>query len=321
MEPENSAYPGTHNPSHKGMRTAQDMSGGPSARQGAVRRPRFDQGAARPKLLAAVALLFALALVSHAEALSATCLTLPLPTVPLSPNFPLQLFNGDDHTAATIWRQPCQDGSGETAVLLRLTAQTPNPHVCSSRAAIVQGGIRRDAMFATSASGSPPFPTFCDDVFGPTTVILLSEFNQLDYDEQAAFMLIYAGLPTTSVEVPAAVVPPAVPTPILTVEALGCTTCQPGNTLGFDIHITNPGAPQLVELKTGARLPDGSVVSILGRHQEVVIGSGVTVIELFDGFVLPAGIPPGTYAIEAALIEPELGVTISRQSRPLTLLP
>ena len=40
-----------------------------------------------------------------------------------------------------------------------------------------------------------------------------------------------------------------------------------------------------------------------------------------DGFVLPAGIPPGMYAIDAALIEPELGVTISRQSRSLTLSP
>lgn len=244
-----------------------------------------------PKLLAALAVVFALA--SHAEALSATCLTLPLPTAPLSPNFPLQLFNGEDHASATIWRQPCQDGSGEIAVLLRLTAETSNPHVCSSRTSIVQGGIRRDGMFATSASGSPPFPSFCDGLFAPTTVILLSGLDQLDYDEQAGFMLIYAGLPTTSVEIPAAVVPPPVPTPILTVHALGCTTCQPGNTLGFEIHITNPGVSRLVELKTGARLPDGSVVSILGRHEEEAIASGVTVIPLFAGFVLPAEIPAG----------------------------
>jgi hypothetical protein len=153
-------------------------------------------------------------------------------------------------------------------------------------------------------------------------VILLSELNQLDYDEQAAFMLIYAGLRRPPLRSRPAVVPPAVPTPVLTVEALGCTTCRPGNTLGFDVHIANPGAPQRLELKTGARAARWfRSVSILGRHEEVVIGSGVTVIPLFDGFVLPAGIPPGAYAIEAALIEPELGATISRQSRPLTLLP
>ena len=77
----------------------------------------------------------------------------------------------------------------------------------------------------------------------------------------------------------------------------------------------------LVELKTGARLPDGSAVTILERHEEEMIPSGVTVIPLFAGFVLPAGIPAGTYAIEAALIEPVLGVTLSRSSVPLTLMP
>jgi hypothetical protein len=60
----------------------------------------------------------------------------------------------------------------------------------------------------------------------------------------------------------------------------------------------------LVELKTGARLPDGSAVTILERHEEETIPTGVTVIPLFADLVLPAGIPAGAYAIEAALIEP-----------------
>ena len=38
-------------------------------------------------------------------------------------------------------------------------------------------------------------------------------------------------------------------------------------------------------------------------------------IPLFAGFVLPAGIPAGAYAIEAALLEPELGVTLAGQRR------
>ena len=76
-----------------------------------------------------------------------------------------------------------------------------------------------------------------------------------------------------------------------------------------------------MELKTGARLPDGSAVTILERHEEEMIPSGVTVIPLFAGFVLPAGIAAGTYAIEAALIEPVLGVTLSRSSVLLTLMP
>ena len=110
-------------------------------------------------------------------------------------------------------------------------------------------------------------------------------------------------------------------TPTLAIHALGCTTCHPGETLGFEVHITNPGGPMLVELKTGARLPDRSTVTILERHEEETIPPGVTVIPLFAGLVLPAGIPAGTYAIEAALLEPALGVTLSRSSVPLTLMP
>jgi hypothetical protein len=275
-----------------------------------------------PRILAALAFVFVVALGSRTEALPSTCLTLPLPTVPLSPNFSLQLFSGEGHASATIWRQPCQDGSGQVAVLLRLTPETEGPHVCSFRALIVQGGIQLDGTFATSAGGSPPFPTFCEGLFVPTTVILLSAPNQPRYDEQAAVTLIYTGPPTTSVDIPAAAVPPPLPAPpTLTVHALGCTACHSGNTLGFEVHITNPGGPRLVELKTGARLPDGSAVTILGRYVEETIASGVTVIPLFAGLVLPSGIPTGTYTIEAALLEPELGVTIGRHSLGLTVGP
>jgi hypothetical protein len=42
---------------------------------------------------------------------------------------------------------------------------------------------------------------------------------------------------------------------------------------------------------------------------------------MFSGFVLPGGISAGSYAIKAALLEPELGVTISRSSVALTLGP
>ena len=69
---------------------------------------------------------------------------------------------------------------------------------------------------------------------------------------------------------PAAPPPPARP-PLAVVVATGCTTCHPGDTLGFELHVTNPGAPMLVELKTGARLPGGGVVSILGRHEEEIL--------------------------------------------------
>ena len=153
-----------------------------------------------------------------------------------------------------------------------------------------------------------------------STASPLTAFATVVLRETAACTPIHDGFPETSAENLAAGPPRACP-PILDVHALGCTTCHPGATLGFEVHIKNFGGPVLVELKTGARLPDGSTVTILERHEEETIPPGVTVIPLFAGLVLPAGIPAGTYAIEAALIEPALGVTLSRSSVPLTLMP
>jgi hypothetical protein len=70
-------------------------------------------------------------------------------------------------------------------------------------------------------------------------------------------------------------------------------------------------------LKAGARLPDGSALRIPGRYVEETIGSGVTVIPLFAGFVLPPDSPPAPPPIEDALLEPRLSVTISRHTDPL----
>lgn len=97
----------------------------------------------------------------------------------------------------------------------------------------------------------------------------------------------------TAVEIPAAAgSPPLAGPPTLTILPLGCITCRTGHGLGFALHVANPGPPVLVGLKTGARLPDGSIVTILGRHAEGVIGSGVTVIPLVPRFVPPAATPP-----------------------------
>ena len=115
--------------------------------------------------------------------------------------------------------------------------------------------------------------------------------------------------------------PPPTDTLGVAVVALGCTSCRPRHTLGFEVSVFNPGAPLLVELKTGVRLPDGQIVSLRGRHEEVLLPNGVTVIPLFSGFVLPEGIPPGFYVFEAALLEPVLGVTLSRGDAEVLLAP
>lgn len=112
------------------------------------------------------------------------------------------------------------------------------------------------------------------------------------------------------------------PLPSISVISTGCTSCSPGSVVTFHAHIVNPGPAIVVELKTGVRLPDGTIISLLGRHHEQALGAGQTVdIDLISGFVVPLGAPSGTYPVEAALLEPDLGVTLSRHSLPVQILP
>jgi hypothetical protein len=273
-------------------------------------------------VLAALALTVILTMpFTTADALTPTCLPSPLPATPTLPTYSLDMYFRlfGDHAVGTIWRQPCEDGSGQVAVLIRLTPVTVNPSVCWLDIMVVQDGTQRSAALSTPTSNF----YYCETLTVPTTVVLVSIGTEAEgFDETAAFTLLYNGLPVTAVEIPAAAgsPPPAGP-PTLTILSLGCIACRTGHGLGFALHVANPGPPVLVELKTGARLPDGSIVTILGRHAEEVIVPGVTVIPLVPRFVPPAAIPPGTYVIEAAILEPDLGVTISRHGVPLTVLP
>jgi hypothetical protein len=173
----------------------------------------------------------------------------------------------------------------------------------------------------------PTEPGYCNGIYIPKTFALQVEpSGGIPFDESRAFTLVGVGgresfqvdRESFRIEVPAAGSTPF-PPPSLTVQALGCTTCHPGDTLGFQVRLINPGPPMLVELKTGARLPDGSAVTI--QDEEGVLPTGVTVIPLITGFVLPAGLPPGTYSIEAAIVDPDLDVTISQDSVELTVAP
>jgi hypothetical protein len=210
-----------------------------------------------------------------------------------------------------VWRVPCD---GSFALLMKVTPLSDKPFLCETDFSILQGG----APFAFDLADAST-PGFCDQLLAPRTFSLVP--TPPAYDVAAALTIQFSTLSGPSsfanLEVAAAVFPP-----IVTVRALGCTTCSPGNTLSFDVLITNPGGPIVVELKTGARLPDGSTVTILGRYVQRTLGAGVTeIIPLFSGFVLPSGFPPGAYTIEAALLEPDLGVPFSRNSVTLTLLP
>ena len=103
------------------------------------------------------------------------------------------------------------------------------------------------------------------------------------------------------------------PLPTVVVNATGCTDCGACAGVGFTAHVTNGGAAIAVELKTGIRLPDGSAVT-LGDYVQVLAGGSATDVVLIPPCVIPVGVPPGIYIVEAALLEPVLGINWTRSS-------
>jgi hypothetical protein len=268
------------------------------------------------KLRIVLALLVAVVLPVAAEAVSDGCLPTPLPTVPRPPvvaeNVTWGFGSLPDGLRFEIWRQACQDGSG-TALLLQVTPLSPVPaYFCDSNLQIIQGGHQFNTIEAqTVATGSG----FCGGIYIPSTFALqVDPAGGVPFDESQAFTLVGVGGPQ-SFQI---VVPGSATTPSLTIENLGCTICHPGDALGFQVRIVNPGPPMLMELKTAARLPSGPAVTI--QEAEALLPNGVTVVSVLIGFVLPGGVPPGIYSIEAVLLDPQ-DVTISQDSVEFAVAP
>jgi hypothetical protein len=270
------------------------------------------------KLRIVLALLVALVLPVAAEAFSDGCLPNPFPTTPVPPVFAQNVSWGfgssPDRLRFEIWRESCLDGSG-AALLLRVTPISPGPaYFCDDNLQIIQGGQQFNTVDAKLLLTDPGY---CGGVYTPSATFALQvePSGGIPFNESQAFTLVGVGGPRSfQMEIPA-----SASSPSLTLQALGCTTCHPGDTLGFQVRIVNPGPPMLVELNTSARLRDGSVVTI--QDGEGLLPSGVTVIPVFTGLVLPGGIPQGTYIIEAVLLDPDLDEPISEDSEALTVAP
>jgi len=242
------------------------------------------------------------------QALPSTCFVPPLPALVQAPSFTMDVFFGGEHGRLDIWRQACQDGSGELAVLVRVTPVTPKVFVCSLEFSITQNGVSFQAR-ATTTTSAGDAPQFCGDVTSPITLLLFESPGAPDFRERASFTLSYNGSPVTSVPVPA---------PTVVVTPTGCTSCGAGDTIGFTAHVSNGGPPIAVELKTGIRLPDGAALSLGDYVQTLAAGAEIDVV-LVPLAVIPAGIPPGTYVVEAAILEPVLGINFTRSSVRVTL--
>jgi hypothetical protein len=79
----------------------------------------------------------------------------------------------------------------------------------------------------------------------------------------------------------------------------------------FVANTTNPGSPQDAELKLTVTLPSGPPLDLLGSPLVGVIAPGQLAIPLAS-FVVPGGVPNGSYLLEAALIDPARGISLAR---------
>lgn len=244
-------------------------------------------------------------------AVSPTCLP-TLPAMPGVPSVTLRVTDFDEVIDLTLWRQPCADGSGEVALLMQATPVSSNAYLCSYRLLALQGGLQKSLRIR---KGTPAEArSFCDSLFGPTTVVVDEDFGEPPFDEEGAFTLIWRSFPASAFEIPAAL--PQPPPPTVQVVLIGCP-CGPGTPATIKLVYTNPGPTQIVDLRFGARLPDGSAVGVLNDF--LTLPSGASEATLLEG-PFPSA-PPGAYQLEAALLDSIFGVTHSRHTVALQVVP
>ncbi len=108
----------------------------------------------------------------------------------------------------------------------------------------------------------------------------------------------------------------------LTVVSKGCGPCRVGDVAKFNVAVVNSRATRTVEMKVFVRFPDGSTIfNLVDRHHEEALAAGSTVEFDIPGVAVPPGVPAGTYAIEAALLDPGTGKTLARHALAVALVP
>jgi hypothetical protein len=224
-----------------------------------------------------------------------------------------------DKATLTIWREQYAD-SAELVILMRVFPTAGQPFMCGGDFHILQGGLQFNVGLLQSTSSSS---TFCGDVLIPTTLIVGNfAVGSVLVDKAQAFTLTFQGYTTTfttyTIEIPAAGPAPPPPPSVLVVST-ACNPCHSGQVVAFTMNITNPGPAVQAEIKGGARFPDGSILPLV--NQVTTLPSGASVLALVPAQALPGGLPTIDLLIEAALLEPTLGVTLSRHNVTLHLLP
>ena len=119
---------------------------------------------------------------------------------------------------------------------------------------------------------------------------------------------------------------PASLVPSLRLTMTGCSvSCRAGDTFSVSATVTSAGAqPVRVEVKAGVTMPGGATMNIWNGgspHYEATLPPGMNAtIELFRA-TLPAGLAPGSWTYEAALLTPDLGHVLARDVLPFSIVP
>ena len=253
------------------------------------------------------------------------CLSTPLPSgTGGNPSFSMVVEDVADQMHVTLWRQRCQD-SQDSVLLLRVAPTSTSPLVCANRWYLDQDGTRFFATFYSAITGATGTgPAFCDRISAPVTVIVDSagvaggEEGTFEIDDDFA-LLFYGSFGGPYVVFTLDVPYAGSSSPTITVVSTGCNPCHSGQTVGFNGNVDNPGPAMQAEIKAGARLPDGTIVSLVNKV--VTLPSGASVFTLIPPQALPGGLPMMDLPVEAAILEPALGATLSRHKVTLRLMP
>jgi hypothetical protein len=114
--------------------------------------------------------------------------------------------------------------------------------------------------------------------------------------------------------------PPGPPIPDVKIALEGCSPCRAGDVAKITLNFANPGPERTLELKAVAHFPDGvTVVQLVSPHGEFVVPPGDSILE-FDDITLSEDLPLGTHVLEAALLDPAHGLSLSRHSLPVRVV-
>jgi Regulator of chromosome condensation (RCC1) repeat len=115
--------------------------------------------------------------------------------------------------------------------------------------------------------------------------------------------------------------PPGDNPPLVNIVAQGCSPCRAGDVVRISLDFSNPGPERTVELIAVAHSPDGKTLSsFLDEDLEVSLPPGQSVMDLAP-VTIPAGLTTGAFFLEAAVLHPVTGETLSRHHVVRELLP